>query len=134
MQNVVFSSEKGLNGPKHFSDSQHSIKISPNKIFHTSHWWGFPQPLNAITETLRCLQLIYTYRRTGVIKCLHLHTKGRGGVKFWMIFSVFCIHTRLNYHYEAWIYKKKKKKKMKNIQESCLKRTCRLKMPANPSL
>ena len=36
------------------------------------------------------------------------------------------LHARLSNYYEAWIYKKnKKKKKMKGIQGSCLERTCR---------
>ena len=33
------------------------------------------------------------------------------------------LHARLNWHYEAWSYKKKKRKKIKSIQKICLERT-----------
>ena len=131
MQNVVFSSEKDSNGQKHSSGSHQSIKRFPQQYFSFLPLGGFRPPLNGILKTLRCVQLIHTYRRTGVPKCLHLHTKERRGVKFWIIFCIFCIHARLNTPTIRHGFTRKRRKKMKSIQECCLERTCRLKTPAN---
>ena len=44
LQNVVFSSDKGSNGPNHsWSDFHHPIKkMSRRKTYHSLHWGGFP--------------------------------------------------------------------------------------------
>ena len=57
-------------------------KNPPEQNFSFLPLGGFSPPLNVISKTLRCLQLIYTYRRTGVLIYLNLHTKGRGGTNF----------------------------------------------------
>ena len=81
LQNVVCSFEKVQmvkNTPPEVPTTLVK-QIIPSNISHS------PAPLNAIWKTLGCLQLIRTHRMIRVLKCLHLHTKGRGGVKFWMI-------------------------------------------------
>ena len=53
---------------------------------------------------------------------------------FFFFFNWDSPHIRLNSHYEAWSYEKKKQKKDYSIQEICLERTCSQKMSVNSRL
>ena len=55
--------------------------------------------------------------------CLMKHQKVSTASSFFLFFNWDSLHAKLNSHYEAWSYKKKKHKKDYSIQEICLERT-----------